>query len=461
MSAGFFTGVMIMPAGSDFTETTPRRVIFLVDMNAFFISCETTRRSELAGVPAAVAGDPAYRAGIILAANYEARRCGVRTTMVIHEARRLCPNLVLVAPDHAFYEEKSAEVMALLSRYTPLVEPNSIDEAWLDMTGCEGLSGPPLVAAEAIMSGIREELGLWCSIGIAGNKYLAKMAADMKKPMGITELWPSDISSKMWPLPAGELLGVGKKSTERLAKFGIRTIGELARTDVTLLEKWFGRAGPDLWKHAWGLDEEPVVPPKLDEMKSIGRSTTLQQDITDVEAALTVLLQLVDEVAAGVRRHGKLARVVHISLKHADFTTMTRQASVPATADTTAIFRTAQELLVKNWTKGKPVRLIGISVSGFEEEGQLSLFDLPVAPPRVQQQIPVVFKDTDQESERSQASEVPGLISSTKMESARSHALDKTLDSLRERFGEASVQRARLLGQEKPKRHGGPNHKTD
>ena len=119
------------------------------------------------------------------------------------------------------------------------------------------------------MSGIREELGLWCSIGIAGNKYLAKMAADMKKPMGITELWPSDISSKMWPLPAGELLGVGKKSAERLAKFGIRTIGELARTDATLLEKWFGRAGPDLWKHAWGLDEEPVVPPKPDEMKSI------------------------------------------------------------------------------------------------------------------------------------------------------------------------------------------------
>ena len=461
MSAGVFSGVTILSGESSISEGTPRRVIFLVEMNAFFISCETTRNPGLAGVPAAVAGDPAYRAGIILAANYEARACGVRTTMVVHEARRLCPQLVLVAPDHAFYGEKSAEVMALLSRYTPLVEPNSIDEAWLDMTGCEGLSGPPRTAAEAIMAGIREELGLWCSIGIAGNKYLAKMAADMKKPMGITELWPSDIPEKMWPLPAGELLGVGKKSAERLARFGIRTIGDLARTDVTLLGQWFGRAGPDMWRHAWGLDEDPVVPPRMDEMKSIGRSTTLPHDITDVEAASTVLLQLVDEVAAGVRRHGKLARVVHIALKHADFTTLTRQVSLPATGDTGAIYRTARELLAKNWAAEKPVRLIGVSVSGFEEEGQLSLFDLPVQPPRDGKTTPAADRDPDGEAERSQASALSVSRAGAKAESARSHALDKTIDSLRERFGDASVQRARVLGQEKPKRHGGPNHKTD
>jgi DNA polymerase-4 len=173
-----------------------QKVIFLVDMNAFFISCEMTRNDSLIGIPAAVAGDPKKRTGIILAANYEARACGVKTTMVLHEALKLCPKIVLVPPDHRFYEQKSKEVMGLLSNYTPILEQNSIDEAWLDMTGSEGLFGKPVDAAKRIMGELKDRLRLWCSIGIAENKFLAKMAAEMKKPLGITELWEDDIPIK-------------------------------------------------------------------------------------------------------------------------------------------------------------------------------------------------------------------------------------------------------------------------
>ena len=174
-----------------------KRIVFLVDMNAFFISCEMSRNQGLKGKPAAVAGDPKNRMGIILAANYDARKYGIRTTMLVHEAKKLYPNILLVPPDHEFYEIKSREVMEILSRYTPIVQQNSIDEAWLDMTGCQGLFGEPAETAGRIMADIRRELDLWCSIGISDNKFLAKMASEMKKPLGITEIWQDDIKKKI------------------------------------------------------------------------------------------------------------------------------------------------------------------------------------------------------------------------------------------------------------------------
>ncbi len=211
-------------------------------MNAFFISCEMTRNDSLVGTPAAVAGDPKKRSGIILAANYEARSCGVKTTMVLHEALKLCPKIILVPPDHRFYQQKSEEVMDLLSNYTPILEQNSIDEAWLDMTGCEGLFGTPVKAAKRIMDEIKDRLGLWCSIGIAENKFLAKMAAEMKKPLGITELWEADIPIKLWPLPVKEMYGIGSKTAEKLNRMGMKTIGDLAKCDANrLIENFWER----------------------------------------------------------------------------------------------------------------------------------------------------------------------------------------------------------------------------
>ena len=355
-----------------------QRVIFLIDMNAFFISCEMTRNDSLVGIPAAVAGDPKKRTGIILAANYEARACGVKTTMVLHEALRLCPKIVLVPPDHSFYGQKSEEVMDLLSNYTPLLEQNSIDEAWLDMTGSEGLFGKPVDAAKRIMNEIKDRLGLWCSIGIAENKFLAKMAAEMKKPLGITELWEDDIPIKFWPLPVKEMYGIGGKTAEKLNRMGIQTIGELAKLDIDLIVKTFGKYGNEMYLHANGIDNSPVLARMADDMQSIGRSTTLPEDISDIEKAKLVLMELADDIGMTARRHDKKGHTVHITLKYSDFHVITRQTTIPATSTTKEIYQAGCSLLEQNWNRSHPVRLIGISLSGFHEDSssaQLSLFD--------------------------------------------------------------------------------------
>ena len=347
-------------------------------MNAFFISCEMTRNNSLVGIPAAVAGDPKKRTGIILAANYEARSFGVKTAMVLHEALKLCPKLTMVPPDHHFYAQKSEEVINLLSNYTPALEQNSIDEAWLDMTGSEGLFGKPLEAAQRIMNEIKDSLGLWCSLGIAENKFLAKMAAEMKKPLGITELWENDIPIKLWPLPVKEMYGVGAKTAEKLNRMGIKTIGNLAKSDVNVIIKTFGKGGNEIYHHANGIDNSPVLAHLDDDMKSIGRSKTLPEDITDIEKAKIVLMELADDIGTTTRRYDKKGRAVHITLKYSDFHVVTRQTTIPATSITKEIYQSGCSLLEQNWNKFHPVRLIGISLSGFHEDcssDQSSLFD--------------------------------------------------------------------------------------
>ena len=355
-----------------------QKVIFLVDMNAFFISCEMTRNNSLVGIPAAVAGDPKKRTGIILAANYEARAYGVKTAMVLLEALKLCPKMILVPPDHHFYGQKSEEVMALLASYTPILEQNSIDEAWLDMTGGEGLFGKPVDAAKRIMDEIKDRLGLWCSIGIAENKFLAKMASEMKKPLGITELWKEDIPTKLWPLPVGKMYGIGGKTTEKLNRLGIQTIGDLARTDINHIVRSFGKSGNEMHQHANGVDNSTVSPRKDDDMQSIGRSTTLPEDLSDLERAKLILMDLADDIGMTARRHGKKGHTVHITLKYSDFRVITRQTTVPATFTTKEIYQAGCSLLEQNWSRLHPVRLMGISLSGFHEgepSDQLSLFE--------------------------------------------------------------------------------------
>jgi DNA polymerase-4 len=394
-----------------------KRVIFLVDMNAFFISCEMTRKPELNGLPAAVAGDPKRRSGIILAANYEARSCGVKTTMVLHEALNLCPDLILLPPDHRFYEQKSKEVMALLAGYTPVVEQNSIDEAWLDMTGCEGLFGKPAEAAKKIMEDIKERLGLWCSIGIAENKFLSKMASEMKKPLGITELWQDDIPQKLWPLPVDAMYGIGNKTSKKLGLLGIRTIGGLAGGDINRLINIFGKFGNEIYLHANGIDDSPVRVRMAGDIKSIGRETTLPDDLTDIEKAKKVLLELSGDVGMSARMHGKKGHTVHITLKYDDFKVITRQTSVPATSVTREIFQAGCRLLEQNWNKSRPVRLIGISISGFDGggwSGQLSFFD---------QKDAGVMDDKDEK-------------------------IDRVMDKIRNKYGSEIIMPATLLKKE-------------
>ena len=347
-------------------------------MNAFFISCEMTRNDALVGMPAAVAGDPKRRSGIILAANYEARSFGVKTTMVLHEALKLCPKLILVPPDHHFYGQKSAEVMDLLANYTPVMEQNSIDEAWLDMTGSEGLFGKPVVAAKRIMDDIKDRFGLWCSIGIAANKFMAKMAAEMKKPLGITELWEQDVPIKLWPLPVKDMYGIGGKTAEKLNRMGIKMIGDLAILDKNIIVKTFGKSGNEIHLRANGIDTSPVLARAADDVKSIGRSTTLPEDISELEKAKLVLMELADDVGMTARKHDKKGRTVHITLKYSDFRVVTRQSTIPSTCSTKEIYHAGCILLEKNWNTFHSVRLIGISLSGFHEDcssDQLSLFD--------------------------------------------------------------------------------------
>lgn len=394
-----------------------QKVIFLVDMNAFFISCEMSRNPALKGRPAAVAGDPKKRTGIILAANYEARAFGVKTTMLLHDALRLCPGLALVPPDHEFYEQKSKEVMALLAEFTPILEQNSIDEAWLDMTGCEALFGQPVESARRIMREINSRLDLWCSIGIAENKFLAKMAAEMKKPHGITELWPQDIEAKLWPLPAGAMYGVGQKTAARLASLGLMTIGDLARMDEDFLVRLLGKGGREISLHARGIDLEPVLSRSEDSVKSIGRSVTLAEDTFELEKAKLVLMALADEVGRSARKHECKGHTVQITLKYTDFQVVTRQVSVPATFATQDIYGAGCRLLEQNWKASRPVRLIGISLSGFSEAAssrQLSLFEQP---------------GSDRQDDRKVR-------------------LDQAMDKIRDKHGENSIKRAPLIKKE-------------
>lgn len=398
------------------------RVIFLVDMNAFFISCEITRNPILLGKPAAVAGDPEKRAGIILAANYKARKFGVKTAMVIHEALKLCPDMLLVPPDHNFYEQKSKEVMALLCNYTPVVEQNSIDEAWLDMTGCERLFGKPSESAQRIMDNIKNELGLWCSIGISENKFLSKMASDMKKPLGITELWREDIQSKLWSLPIRNTYGIGKQTAEKLQSMGIETIGNLALFNKDLLVNKLGKFGGIIHQLANGIDPSPVEPRSSDKMKSISRSVTLPEDVSDIEIAKTVLMKLSDEVGMTARKFDKKARKVQITIKYSDFQSITRQATIPATYLTKEISSAGIELLIKHWNRNRAVRLLGISLSGFTEDcvaDQLTLFHLTET---------IQCEDKEEK-------------------------LEKAIDAIRNKYGISKINRAVLLKENEKRTH--------
>jgi len=390
-----------------------QRVIFLVDMNAFFIACEMSENPELKGKPAAVAGDPKKRTGIILTANYEARKYGVRTTMLIHEAKNICPDLILVHPRHDLYEKKSREVMSILSRYSPVIQQNSIDEAWLDMTGCEALFGKPMDAAEKIMKAIMTELDLWCSIGISENKFLAKMASEIKKPLGITQLWRQDINKKLWPLPVRQMYGIGKRTEKALIDIGIYKIADIAKSDPTFLAKKFGKSGEEIYRLANGIDESEVLENPLVKSKSIGRSTTLPANITDLERARPILLKLAEEVGMEARKQNYKGRTISIVIRFDDFKTITRQKSVGATYLTKEIYATGLKLLEDNWNSKKPVRLLGISLNNISEDEveQLSIFDFDGN------------KNMDEKEEK----------------------LEKAFDSIRGRYGLDKIKRAIIL----------------
>ncbi|MFO7636678.1 MAG: DNA polymerase IV [Clostridia bacterium] len=384
------------------------RHILLIDMNAFYITCESLRDPRLAEVPAAVAGDPKTRTGIILTSNYIARKQGVRTAMTLHQAMQVCPGLVCVKPDMPYYDHCSEEVFRILERYSPMVEKSSIDEGYVDVTGSLGLFGSPRDIAVSMMETIKGELGLLCSIGISENKFLAKMASEFKKPLGIVAMYKKDIAEMMWPLPLQRMVGVGKKTVDKLNRLGFHTIGDIALSSREFLTGTFMKYGTWLHMKANGIDEEPVLCGSSAKNESIGRSTTLPLDITDILEAKKVIAMLADEVACEARGKNLKGKTVQLVVKYSDFHVITRQKTLEYTHQTRDIVRAGHGLLEGNWDPYRPVRLLGISLSHLDRcASQMSMFE----------------------------------------ESGKEHQekLDKAMDGIRKKFGDKSVDRGNTL----------------
>lgn len=351
--------------------------ILLADMNAFFASVHQAMDPGLQGKPVIVGGDPAKRHGIVLAASYEAKACGVKTGMTLGEAGRLCPHGVFVKPRHGCYADFSKRIIRLMKDFSPLVEPFSIDEAFMDVSGCQGLFGSSPAIARQLKGRIKREVGVLCSVGVAPNKLLAKMAAGMQKPDGLTVLDFPDLPDKVWPLPVGELFGVGRRLEKRLRDLNIRTIGELAGYPLPVLKKRFGLIGHILSLSANGIDYSPVDPYSLERVKSIGRQITLPRDYRGYHQIRVVVLELCEIVCRRVRLKGMVGRTVSLTLKDTEFLWMSRTRTMTCpSADPGDVCRVALELLHQHWPDGKPVRMVGVSLAGLVKNTaeQMDLF---------------------------------------------------------------------------------------
>lgn len=341
---------------------TKARVILHVDMNSFYASVEQAYDPSLKGLPLAIAGNPQKRRGILVTCSYEARAYGVYTTMTVGEARRLCPDLVIIPPDFDKYRKASQEVFAILNTYTDLVEPVSIDEAYVDITDIGGLTNA-LKIAESIQQQLLQQLDLPCSIGIGPNKFLAKTASDMKKPMGITVLRKREIEQILWPLPVIEMHGIGKSTEKKLNEFNIHTIGDLAKTEEFSVKNLLGKNGVRLRERANGIDHRLVDPEAAAERKSVGSSTTLAIDETDLSACLKTFEWLADKVAYRLERQQLAGTVIMIQIRTANWQNQSRSRTVLNPlyrAD--EIYREAKSLFETHWDR-EPVRLLGITIS--------------------------------------------------------------------------------------------------
>jgi len=353
-------------------------MILHVDMDAFYASVEQRDRPELAGKAVIVGGDPDRR-GVVSAASYEARRFGVHSAMPSAMARRLCPHGVFLRPRIDHYAAVSRVIREVFGRYTPLVEPLSLDEAFLDVGGSEGLFGPAPEIGRRIKREIRDELQLVASVGVAPNKFLAKIASDLEKPDGFVVVEPDAVQAFLDPLPVSRLWGVGKVGGRSLERLGVRTIGQLRKLPVEVLASKFGSMGEHLWRLARGIDQRPVVPDH--QAKSISHETTFAVDVADREVLRAWLLELVEQVARRLRRHALRARTVELKVRFPDFRTITRSQTLPEPTNVTAeLWQAATAILDARLPRPcPPVRLLGFGTSGLDTSGQVQrqLFDEP------------------------------------------------------------------------------------
>jgi DNA polymerase-4 len=353
-----------------------QRTIMHVDLDAFFVSVEQALNPELKGKPVVVGGKPDHR-GVVAAASYEARAFGVHSAMPLVTAARLCPQAIFIEGNYRRYAEASKKFMAILADFSPFQEPAGIDEAYLDATGFESLHGTIRNMAVRIKERVKNELGLVASIGIASNKIVAKVASDHSKPDGLVEVPGGQEAAFFAPQPIGKLPGIGKKTEQVLRGLGITTLGELAKMPLPALKDRFGAFGEGLRQLARGIDDREILPPA--EARSISRETTFPRDTTDREFLVATLHYLAERVGADLRENGRQAKCVAIKVRYSDFTTITRQRTLPMPVATDqAIFLTAADLLHAALAPDRQaVRLIGTGVSSLSEPGQqLPLLDI-------------------------------------------------------------------------------------
>lgn len=359
-------------------QKVQRRVILHVDMNSFYASVEQAYDPSLKGLPLAIAGNPQKRRGIIVTCSYEARAKGVYTTMTVGEGRRLCPDLVVKQPDFDKYRVASEAVFDILRSYTDLVEPVSIDEAYMDITAIGGLTDAIGITND-IQQRLLQQLDLPCSIGIGPNKFLAKTASDMKKPLGITILRKRDLPKQIWPLPTIEMHGIGKSTEKRLSALNIRTIGQLANCDEHLIKEELGKNGVRLRERANGIDDRLVDPEAAKERKSVGSSTTLSIDETELAACLKIFEWLAEKVANRLAAKQLAGTVIMIQIRSSDWVNYTRSITVQNPIhEAKDLYEVAKHLFETHWNY-EAVRLLGITVSNVvpleQVHEQLSIYN--------------------------------------------------------------------------------------
>jgi DNA polymerase-4 len=342
----------------------PERWIAHVDMDAFFVSAELLRRPELRGKPVVVAtGTDPHARGVVMAASYEARRFGVRSATPLAVAHRRCPQAVLIPRDMTLYRDLSRKVMAMLGRYSDLVEVLGLDEAYLDVTD----SAAPRACARRIKHDVKRELGLTCSVGLAPNKLLAKIASDLDKPDGFRVLRVDELLSAVGDRPASLIPGVGPKTAERLARLGIATVADLAHADLAVLERAVGaRLGPSLRARANGVDERPVVSER--EQKSESRETTFAHDVDEQDVLTQTLDRIVGDLCTGLAKSRLRGRTVTLKIRLRPFRTYTRSRTIDVhSRDPAVIGRVAHELLAA-FERDAPVRLLGVGIASLSRE---------------------------------------------------------------------------------------------
>ena len=396
----------------------PERVIFHVDANSAFLSWTAAYRVRVLGetldlrdVPAVIAGDKASRHSIILAKSGPAKKYGIQTGEPLFQALEKCPDLMVAPPDYGLYVEASRHFVQMLRQFSPMVQQYSIDEAWVDMTGTERIFGAPRLAAEKMRQRIWDELGFSVNIGISSNKLLAKMAGDFEKPNKVHTLFPKEMEGKMWCLPVRDLFLVGSATEKKLKGLGIYTIGDLAKADLSVIKKRLGKYGELIWHYANGRNAEMVTPEPA-ENKGYSNSTTTPEDILTIAHAHRVILSLCETVAMRMRQDGKCGRCVSVHLRTSEFHHFSHQAVLHgATNITSELFDAACRIFDEVWDGVTPLRQLGVQITRLSDEPyqQYDLFS-GMSPVQYEKKL----------------------------------RLDEAVDSLRDKFGEDIIRRAKF-----------------